>query len=148
MWIYGIKLILTEAVESLNGAFNLDVISSYFDGTDQQMPDKIGLAKKFLESYSSEYSSDEDLNSSFQKLALNFNLQKFKNNSKDLIHLNGKQENNKCESSTSQDLSDLKTYIDDKLSTLEKRLLERIELMEKQTTLKLDAIFKKLELNN
>lgn len=148
MWIYGIKLILTEPSASSKSTFNLDVINSYFDVSDEQKSDKIGLAKKFLESYSSEYSSDEDLNSSFQKLALNFNLQKFKSRSKELTQLNGRHETNESESSISQDSSDLKTYIDSKFTALEKRLMERIELLEQRTTQKLDTILKKFELNN
>lgn len=46
------------------------------------------------------------------------------------------------------DSSNLKLYIDDKINSMEKRLIHRIELVEEKVNQKLDQILKILEANH
>ncbi|XP_011505027.1 PREDICTED: uncharacterized protein LOC105367885 [Ceratosolen solmsi marchali] len=155
MWIYGIRLILTESIlDSSKNMFDLDVINNLLINTNQPNYDKIEMARKVLESYaSSENNSYEgDMAKHLQKIAtINHKTDNFLTNHKSaeniqqniIKKIESTQHNN---DSASQDYFDLKTYIDNKFSSLEKKLTEQIELMDQNTNKKLDRISNYLEL--
>lgn len=152
MWIYGIKLILTEtAPEVSKSMFDLDVINHFLSKSSQLKPDRAEMARRVLESFSAnEHNiSGDSMNTCLQKLAtMNWNSGRFQENSRGNGVQHDSQNSTECNGdSTSQGSLDLKTYIDDKLTDLEKRLMERIEMMDQKTNQKLDAILKQLELN-
>lgn len=154
MWIYGIKLILTESSpDSSRNMFDLDVLNSFISNTNQGKPDRAEMAKRVLESFAtSDHSSAGDMSTYLQQFAaMNFGSRRFRENSKssEVDKVNNTQISTECNGdSISQDPFDLKAYIDNKFTDLERRLIERIEVMDKNTNQKLDAILKKLELNS
>jgi hypothetical protein len=72
MWIYGIKLILTESIlESSKSIFDLDVINNLLSNTSQPNYDKIEMSRRVLECYKSIESNSfgDDMNKYLQKIA-------------------------------------------------------------------------------
>ena len=153
MWIYGIKLILTEAaLENSKGMFDLDVINTLLSNSNQSRPGRSDMAKRVFESFAAgDNSMVGDMGTCIQKLAtMNWNSGRYQGNdaSDDVSQLNNTKQEAECNGDIAvKDTFDLKTYIDDKFASLEQRLIERIELMDKKTNQKLDAILMKLDLN-
>ncbi|OXU25812.1 hypothetical protein TSAR_003312 [Trichomalopsis sarcophagae] len=140
MWIYGIKLILTEPISDIpKTTFDLGFTSN----GNQQKPEKAEKA--------SGQDLLADINAYMQQcVAMKFRSHTFKDNNKsnEVNRLNRAHINTEYGGHYRyQDPFDLKTYIDTKFDTLEKRLIERIEVMDQKTNQKLDAILKKFEQN-
>lgn len=152
MWVYGIKLILTEQKsDNSKGMFDLDVINNYLSNTTQIRPERIEMAKKVLESFTSAdcNSFGDDMNTCLQKFgAMNWSLgsNRIPENNKisETSKVDGKLE---CNGTSVTMDSELKRYIDEQFTSIEKRLMEKIELMDKNINHKLDAILSQLESN-
>lgn len=152
MWIYGIKLILTESTsDSSKNMFDLDVLNSFISNGNQQKPDRAEMAKRVLESFTAnDHGPAGDLNTYLQQFAaMNFGSHRFQgdNKSNEVKKVNSTHTSTECNGdSTPQDPFDIKIYIDNKFAILEKRLMERMEVMDQKTNEKLDAILKILDL--
>ncbi|XP_014206355.1 uncharacterized protein LOC106637900 [Copidosoma floridanum] len=149
MWIYGIKLILTEPTsEKASNLLNSDVINSLLSNVDQSRRDKMDMAKKLLESF---VISENDSVANDMKLYVD-NLGRFSEiapQSNKISNFDGGDKNSEYNGSSTLQypIEELKLYIDDKFSSLEQRLTEKIKLMDEKMNQKLDAVLQKLEYN-
>ena len=105
-----------------------------------------------MESFASsgDNSLTSDITTCLQKLAsMNRNHEVQENNKTDEVNdLNNANKDEVCNGDSSpQDLIEIKKYIDSKFSNLEKKLVDRIELLDKKVNEKLDSILKKLQLS-
>ncbi|XP_006609072.1 uncharacterized protein LOC102681757 [Apis dorsata] len=124
MWIYGIKLYLTE---SINEAKNFS--------TEVFNPE---IIKNFLSKFNNEgNNTTNDVQSCYMNI---LNSSKNKSVHKD----NGKEMIQSIDKNITSNDIDIVTYIDKKFEDIEERLMKRIDEMEK-TSQKLETILKQLE---
>ncbi|KAL7299605.1 hypothetical protein TKK_0007368 [Trichogramma kaykai] len=161
IWVYGIKLILTEDLaKPQKSGFNMDYLNDYLSNSNDARSEK---AKKFLTSFARIENNSGGFNQilnnmgslfpNFEKMSINSQSQELiENNEKELS--NGKssdkvQKNNinECNGGP-EDMSIIKNYIDEKLNSFEARLMNRVESLERDINKKLDLILQKLADSN
>ncbi|XP_058801782.1 uncharacterized protein LOC131674804 [Phymastichus coffea] len=148
MWIYGIRLTLTEPLsENSKNHFDFDVINNYLSNTPRIRPERIEMAKKVLESFTSgdSNSSGDDINTRFQS----WGMAGWSSNSSNRIQGNNRSSNtsevdkrSECNGTSITVNSELKKYIDEQFTNMEKRLMAKIESMNRIINQKLDILLK------
>ncbi|RLU25759.1 hypothetical protein DMN91_001918 [Ooceraea biroi] len=174
IWIFGIKLFLTEAIkEAKSGAFNYDIVQTFLSNANGKPHKMADMARRVFEYYDKQETTNkeqscqkslESFAADLEYLAGNNKIGK-RANEKDCLNYgnnykkpnslesqNGivKKESENCESLNYKEDSkesniDIRTYIDNKFYDMEKRLMKRINEMEANTNQKLDTILSKLE---
>lgn len=147
MWIYGIRLILTDAAkEKKTDLFNYDVIQTFLSNVNGKPHRGADMAKKVLECFNAQEitSNEEFCQKNLETLALDSLANSLKCKNGILKRDNEKENSNSMDDSKKLDI-DVRTYIDNKFYDMERRLMKRIDEMETNTNQKLDAILRKLE---
>lgn len=127
MWIYGIKLYLTESINEPKN-FSTEVFN----------PE---IIKNFLSKFSFNNEGNNTTND-VQSCYMNIlNSSKNKSVHKD----NGKEMIQSIDKNITSNNIDIVTYIDKKFEDIEQRLMKRIDEMEQKTNQKLETILKQLE---
>lgn len=148
MWIYGIKLILTESAKERNtNIFNYDVIQTFLsniDGKDRRREAQI--AKQVLERFDTQeiMSNEQFCQTNMETLALDSlsNSLEYKNG---IVHRDNEKEGSNYVNDCKKLDVDIRTYIDEKFHNMERRLAKKMDEIEANTNKKLDAILERLE---
>lgn len=147
MWIYGIRLILTDPVkERKNDVFNYDVIQTFLSNVNGKAHGGTDVAKKILECFNAQEtaSNEQFCQEKLETLTLDSLANSLECKNGCLKRDNEKKSSNCTNDSKKLDV-DVKMYIDNKFHDMERRLIKRIDEMEANTNQKLDAILRKLE---
>ncbi|XP_032675337.1 uncharacterized protein LOC116846069 [Odontomachus brunneus] len=147
MWIYGIRLILTDAVkEKETDVFNYDVIQTFLSNVNGKPHRGADMARKVLECFNAQeiINNEEFCQKNLETLALDSLANSLKCKNGILKSDNEKENSNSMDDSKHLD-TDVRTYIDNKFYDMERRLMKRIDEMEANTNQRLDAILRKLE---
>lgn len=147
MWIYGIRLILTDPEkERKTNVFNYDVIQTFLSNVNGKAHRGADVAKKILECFNvQEITNNEQFcQKKLETLALDSLANSLECKNGILRRDNEKESSNCTDDSEKLDI-DVKTYIDNKFHDMERRLMKRIDEMEANTNEKLEAILRKLE---
>lgn len=147
MWIYGIRLVLTDPVkERETDVFNYDVIQTFLSNVDGKTRRGADMAKKVLECFNAQEitSNEQFCQKNLEILTLDSlaNSLECKNG---VIRRDNEKEGAKCTNDSNHMDVDVRRYIDDKFRDMERRLMKRIDEMEANTNQKLDGILRKLE---
>lgn len=147
MWIYGIRLVLTDPVkERKTDVFNYDVIQTFLSNVDGKTHRGADMAKKVLECFNAQEitSNEQFCQKNLEILTLDSlaNSLECKNG---VIRRDNEKESAKCTNDSNHMDVDVRRYIDDKFRDMERRLMKRIDEMEANTNQKLDGILRKLE---
>lgn len=171
MWIYGIRLFLTDSVkEAKPSAFNYEIIQTFFSNSNKASKGA-EMAKKVFKCYdrqeitNQEYFSLKDL----ETIASNYlrcksKIEKTDNKKESLdpaesseklnslvcdnetARRDDEKERSNCEEEDNKKLdTDIRIYIDNKFHDMETRLMRRIDEIETNTEQKLDAILERLK---
>lgn len=148
IWIYGIKLILTEPVKESEKDM-LDYTLTNFlmslNGSNQQ---RTSIANKILESVNNhEKNTTNDDDMPLKSLMTIFsNSSEMQNNHKNITE-DTKRDEIICEEDNKNiEMTNIKTYINDKFHDMEERTMHRLNEIEQKLNQKLDAILEKLEI--
>lgn len=147
VWIYGIKLILTEPLKE-NESEMLDyTITNFLVNLNSSKQQKANLAKKMLETITNrgENNTNNDDMSLKNLMTIFSNAQEAKNN-----HKNTNEDINTDDIICKDDcknveITDIKAYINNKFHDMEERTMHRLDEIEQKINKKLDAILEKLE---
>lgn len=146
MWIYGIRLILTDPVKERNtNAFDYDIIRTFLSnigGKDQR--EEASVAKRIIESFNTQNLNNEQFcQESIENLTSNLLPNCLEHNKNRIVDRDDTESSNCTNNCRKLDV-DIRMYIDDKLNDMEKRLMKRLDEMEANTHKKLDAILRML----
>lgn len=148
IWIYGIKLILTEPVKESEKdmlGYTIPNFLMNLNGSNQQ---RRSLANKILESvniHEKNTTNDDDM--PLKSLMTIFsNSSEMQNNHKNITE-DTKRDEIICEEDNKNiEMTNIKTYINDKFHDMEERTMHRLNEIEQKLNQKLDAILEKLEI--
>ncbi|XP_015590436.1 uncharacterized protein LOC107265470 [Cephus cinctus] len=150
-WVYGIRLILTDPVtNNVQKTFDYDVINSFLQNTNGLTTKGAEMAKKLLQTFDTQGNdiTGNDFNPCLLKLSETSLQSQIPKHHKSLTTIekstikSESMEEVNCENTN---ITDIRTYIDNKLCDMEKRLMQRIEVMEQHTNKKLDTVLQQLE---
>ncbi|KAK2584299.1 hypothetical protein KPH14_006695 [Odynerus spinipes] len=147
LWIYGIKLILTEPVKE-NESEMLDyTVTNFLINLNGSTRKQANIAKKMLESFTSQGSNTtNDNDMSLKNLMTVFsNASEVRNNHKNIIEDIKKDDAICKEDCKDIEVTDIKAYINNKFHDMEERTMHRLDEIEQKMNRKLDAILEKLE---
>lgn len=174
IWIFGIRLFLTEAIkEAKSSVFNYDIIQTFLSNANGKPHKMAHMAKKIFEYYDKQETmikkqlcqrSLESLDSDLEhltaktKIGERVNEKIYSNDETDYRKSNfpGPQneivtkDHENCDNSNykeddNQLNADIRTYIDNKFHDMEKRLMIRINEMEANINQQFDIILNKFE---
>lgn len=174
MWIYGIRLFLTDSVkEAKQSAFNYEIIQTFLSNSNDKPSKGAEMAKKVFNYYNKqEITNQECLNlEDLEIFASNYlkcknKIGKTDNEKESLNRVEDNEKSNflKCENETARRDSekerpncgedskkldtDIRIYIDNKFHDMEMRLMRRIDEIESNTDQKLSAILERLKALN
>lgn len=146
LWIFGIKLILTESVKENESEILDYTITNFLNNLNSSAKQKTILANIMLESLKQEKSDINDEN--FKNLmTIISNTLPVQNNNKDITEETKKADLNSKDDCKNVEIKNIETYINNKFHEMEKRTMHRLNEIEQNINKKLDAIIEKLEVN-
>ncbi|XP_012281379.1 uncharacterized protein LOC105700276 [Orussus abietinus] len=142
MWLYGIRLVLTEPMPpEEREAFDFNVINNFLPKSKSVLT--LEKTRKLIQVFST-CSAHLPKDGSYQGCHASSQLD---SQSLDSDSLKVEESSRKLENHSSSEIKDLdiQSYIDNKFKDIEQRLMQRIEQLEFSVSQKLDTILKKLE---
>ncbi|XP_046835955.1 uncharacterized protein LOC124431752 isoform X2 [Vespa crabro] len=144
LWIYGIKLILTESVKENKSEILDYTITNFLNNLNGSTQQKEILANIMLESFKQEKNPINDEIIPLKNFIISNTLQ-IQNNNKNITEETKKVDLNCKDDCKNVEITNIETYINNKFHEMEKRTMHRLNEIEQNINQKLDAILKKLE---
>lgn len=150
MWLYGVRLTLTDPIPKEEPKmFNPQIINDFLLGFNKSKSKSVEMANKVFQSLNGResISANEDIDSYLTKF-IGMGIMPHKQRVIKTDKEKQKTETNSCErvnGPTENDVLDIKTYIDKKFVDMEKIIMDRIDQVEQKTNTKLDKIINMLE---
>ncbi|XP_047366158.1 uncharacterized protein LOC124955583 isoform X1 [Vespa velutina] len=144
LWIFGIKLILTESVKENKSEILDYTITNFLNNLNGSTQQKEILANIMLESFKQEKNPVNDEIIPLKNLIISNTLQ-IQNNNKNVTEETKKVDLNCKDDCKNVEITNIETYINNKFHEMEKRTMHRLNEIEQNINQKLDAILKKLE---
>ena len=150
MWVYGIRLILTDPVaKEESKMFNPQIVNDFLVRLNKSKSKSLESANKVLYSINGRDSNppNDEIDMSLARfigMGLMTHRQRVVRNEREKQESESKSSERTTEPAQNSVL-DIKTYIDSKFVDMEKKIMERLDRMEEKTNQKLDTVVKMLE---
>lgn len=147
LWIFGIKLILTESVKENESEILDYTITNFLNNLNGSTQQKATLANIILESVKQETNAKNDEIIPLRNLmTIISNTSQVQNNNKNVIEETKKLDLNCKGDCKNVEITNIETYINNKFHEMETRTMHRLNEIEQNINRKLDAILEKLEM--